>query len=166
MAIEKRFLDLAGEWQGTNRLHLSWMPDPLLESPSQAAIRSLAGGQCLEIVYSWMYEGKPHEGVMLLDGDPGSSAIRAVWTDSWHSANVLMVCEGEVRPDGSISVKGSYSVPDHPDWGWRTELFIDDGDLNYVMYNISPDGVEELAVETRFSRAEAVAPASAGGSPP
>ncbi|HSI89088.1 MAG TPA: DUF1579 family protein [Pyrinomonadaceae bacterium] len=166
MAIEKRFLDLAGTWQGTNRLHLPWMPVPLLESPSQATIRPLAGGQCLEIVYTWSYEGKPQEGVMLLNGDAGSTAIRAVWTDSWHSANVLMICEGSVSPNAVISVSGSYAVPDHPDWGWRTELFIDNGDLNYVMYNISPEGIEELAVETRFSRIEAESPAAAGGSSP
>jgi len=166
MAIAQHFLDLAGEWQGTNRLHLSWLPDPLLESRSKATIRTLANGQCIEIVYTWTYEGKPQEDVILLNGDPASPAVRAVWTDSWHSANVLMICEGEAYPDGRISLKGSYSVPDHPDWGWRTDLFIDDADLNYVMYNISPEGVEELAVETRFFRAEAVSPAAAGGSSP
>jgi hypothetical protein len=166
MAIEQRFLDLAGEWRGTNRLHLPWMPAPLLESPSQATIRPLAGGQCLELVYTWTYEGKPQEGVLLINGDPASSAVRAVWTDSWHSANVLMICEGSVSEAGSISVKGTYAVPDHPDWGWRTELFVEGADLNYVMYNISPEGKEELAVETRFSRTEAQAPATAQGSSP
>ena len=166
MALPEQYLNLTGEWKGTNRLHLNWMPDPILESDSTAVVRQLARGQCLEIVYTWSYKGELHEGILLLSGDAGTGAIRAVWTDSWHSANVIMVCDGSVRPDGGISVKGSYAVPDHPDRGWRTEIFLDDQDFNYVMYNISPEGLEELAVETRFSRIEAASPAASGGASP
>jgi hypothetical protein len=63
-----------------------------------------------------------------------------------------MVSDGKVADDGSISVKGYYKVKDHPDWGWRTDI-IPKGDLlRIVMYNVSPEGEEELAVETDFSR--------------
>lgn len=153
MSIHSRLSELVGNWDGTNRLHLSWMPNPLHESRSTAVVRERIGRQCLEIAYTWEYEGKPHEGVIILSGSPKTDGIKAVWTDSWHSANVLMTCEGTVDESGRVSVKGSYSVPDHPDWGWRTDIIPGDGTFEYVMYNVSPEGVEELAVETVFSKA-------------
>lgn len=152
MAVHETLTSLAGEWSGTNKLHMPWMPEPLHESPSTASVRERVGGQCLEIEYTWSYEGNPHTGVLILCGSGGSNGMNAVWTDSWHSANVLMTCRGSVDASGNVSLKGSYAVPDHPDWGWRTDIIPGNAGFEYVMYNVSPDGVEELAVETRFTR--------------
>ena len=152
MSIHRRLAGLAGNWDGTNRLHLPWMPVPLLESRSTAIVQERVGGQCLEIAYTWQYEGDRKEGVLLLCGSPKTETISAMWTDSWHSANVLMMCNGSVDENGRVTLRGTYSVPDHPDWGWRTDIIPGEASFEYVMYNVSPEGVEELAVETVFSR--------------
>ena len=63
-----------------------------------------------------------------------------------------MLSDGTANDDGSVSVKGFYKVPDHPDWGWKTVIVPGDASLKIVMYNVSPEGIEELAVETDFWR--------------
>lgn len=153
MSIEQNLTDLVGDWKGTNRLHVPWMPEPLKESDSKATVRSKMNGQFLSIEYTWSYEGEPQEGMLILGCDPKSDAVQAVWTDSWHSKDVLMLCNGNIDAEGKkISVTGHYSVPEHPDWGWRTEIVNGDHSFRYAMYNISPEGVEEIAVETDFQR--------------
>ncbi len=153
MSINDHLSALVGEWKGTSRLNLSWMPDPIKESGSTAKVHGRINGQCVEIAYTWEYEGQPQEGLLILNGDPKSDQITAWWTDSWHSANVLMSCKGTVRDDGHVNVMGHYSVPDHPDWGWRTEIIPDGDTFKYLMFNVSPKGEEDWAVETAFTRA-------------
>ena len=153
MSIDQRLYDLSGTWTGTNRLHTTWLEEKLKESPSTANVRSKMNGQFLSIEYTWSYEGKLQEGLLIVGSDPKSDAVQAVWTDSWHSKDVLMLCNGEINSGGGISVMGHYSVPDHPDWGWRTEVIPTEDGFRYAMYNVSPEGVEEIAVETDFVRA-------------
>jgi hypothetical protein len=65
----------------------------------------------------------------------------------------VMACRGAVSNRGEISVLGSYAAPTGPDWGWRIVITPDEGQsLRIVMFNISPDGQEELAVETDYTR--------------
>lgn len=110
-------------------------------------------GQFLSVEYTWAFEGEPQEGMLILGCDPKSDAVQAVWTDSWHSKDVLMLCNGSRTSDGVISVIGQYSVPDNPDWSWRTEIVAHDPNkFRYAMYNVSPEGDEEIAVETDFER--------------
>jgi hypothetical protein len=153
MSIDQKLADLVGEWKGTNRLHASWMPQPLQVSDAKATVGSKMNGQFLSIEYTWSFENKPQEGMLLLGCDPKSDAVQAVWTDSWHSKDVLMLCSGRRDADGKVSVFGHYTVPEHPDWGWRTEIIRKPGSFRYVMYNVSPDGEEEIAVETDFEPA-------------
>lgn len=153
MSVHERLAALAGNWKGVNRLNLSWTPDPIKESASTASVSLRVGGQCLEIAYTWEYEGKQQEGVIVLCGDDASDSITAVWTDSWHSANVLMTCKGTVADSGRVNVKGHYKVEGHPDWGWRTEIVPAGDSFKYLMFNVSPEGAEEWAAETEFTRA-------------
>jgi hypothetical protein len=153
MAVHEKLAQLVGSWRGVNRLHAEWLPDPIVESPSTATVESKLGGQALAIEYDWEYEGRRREGFLMIDGEDSSTAVNAVWSDSWHLANQLMMCTGKIDPSGRIDIKGFYSVPDNPDWGWRTEIIPGDDGFRYVMYNVSPDGVEEIAVETDFKRA-------------
>ena len=153
MGVDQKLTDLVGNWKGTNRLHVPWMAIPLLESESTATVRTKMNGQFLAVEYTWSYEGEPQEGMLVLGCDSNSTAVQAVWTDSWHSKDVLMLCNGEVSADGTISVLGHYAVPDNPDWGWRTELIQRPDSFRYVMYNVTPDGEEQIAVETDFERA-------------
>ena len=153
MGVDQKLTDLVGNWKGTNRLHVPWMAVPLLESDSTATVSTKMNGQFLSIEYTWSYQGEPQEGMLVLGCDSDSTAVQAVWTDSWHSKDVLMLCNGEASNDGKISVFGHYSVPDHPDWGWRTEITqVPDG-FRYAMYNVTPEGEEQIAVETDFERA-------------
>jgi len=153
MSIGQNMSDLAGTWKGTNRLHTSWLPEKLKESESTATVRSKMNGQFLSVEYTWSFEGEPQEGLLIIGCDSKSDAVQAVWTDSWHSKDTLMLCNGSARADGGISVTGHYAVPEHPDWGWRTDVLPTANGFHYAMYNISPDGVEDIAVETDFTRA-------------
>lgn len=152
MAVHSNLAALAGNWTGTNRLNLSWTPDPIKESPSTAKISPRINGQCLEIAYTWVYDGQPQEGVLLLCGGKDDDKMAAAWTDSWHSADVMMPCGGTVDAGGNVNIKGSYSVPDHPAWGWRTEIIPGSDGFKYLMFNVTPEGEEEWAVETEFTR--------------
>ncbi len=151
MSVHTELKKLAGNWSGTNKLNLSWMPDPIKESASTASVKERVSGQCLEIAYTWEYEGEPQEGLIIINGGD-SNTVNAFWTDSWHSKNVLMECEGSVSEIGAVDIKGHYSVPDHPDWGWRTKIVPNGDSFKYLMFNVSPEGLEEWSVETEFSR--------------
>ncbi|MBA2379861.1 MAG: DUF1579 family protein [Blastocatellia bacterium] len=155
MSVTEKFAALAGEWTGTNRLNMSWLPDPVKESSSTAVVQQRLNGQCLEIAYTWEFDGEHHQGFLILNGDPKSDAATAVWSDSWHSANVLMYCSGRLENEGRVVLIGHYKVADHPDWGWRTEIETTAEGFTYRMFNISPEGDEEWAVETDFTRAGA-----------
>lgn len=152
MAIPEKLAPLAGRWKGNNRLHLSWLPDPILDSDGTAEVRLRVGGQFLEIAYTWSHEDKPQEGVIILGGNNKTDAVSAFWTDSWHMAHQTMLCSGNVTGDGGVSVMGHYKVEGHPEWGWRTEIVPGDDSFTYRMFNVSPEGEEEIAVEMDMKR--------------
>lgn len=153
MSINQRLSSLSGAWKGTNRLYVPWLPEKLKESESKATVRSKMNGQFLSFEYTWSYGNEVQEGMLIMGCDPKSDAVQAVWTDSWHSKDILMLCNGSVDSEGRVSVFGNYAVPDHPDWGWRIDIAPSENSFRYVMYNVSPEGEEELAVETEFTRA-------------
>lgn len=153
MNIKEIFEPYSGHWKGTNNLYLSWLPDPLRQSSSDVMVSLKANGQFAAFEYNWAYEGEPQEGILLLGGDEKTEAVQAVWTDSWHSRNVLMLCDGKKAADGAFSVKGYYKVEGHPDWGWRTDIIPGGETLRIVMFNVSPEGEEDLAVEMDLTRA-------------
>jgi hypothetical protein len=65
----------------------------------------------------------------------------------------LLMCSGGVDASGAVAVTGSYQAPPGPDWGWRIELSMPAPDsLCMRMFNIEPDGSEELAVQADFVR--------------
>jgi len=152
MGIGQKLSYLVGNWKGTNRLFVPWMPEKIKESESTATIVSKMNGQFLSVEYAWSFNDELQEGLLILGCDPKCDDVQAVWTDSWHSKDVLMLCNGKVASDGSISVFGKYAVEDHPDWGWRTEIVPGEHQFKYVMYNVTPEGAEDIAVETTFVR--------------
>lgn len=153
MSINEEFAGLTGTWKGTNNLYLSWLPDPLRRSESEMTVSLKANGQFVQFDYNWAYEGEQQEGLLVLGCDTKSDDVQIIWTDSWHSRHVFMVSDGQVLDDGTVTAKGYYKVPDHPDWGWRTDIQRGDDTIKIVMYNVSPEGAEDLAVETEYSRA-------------
>lgn len=152
MSANEDFAGFVGSWKGTNKLYVPWMPEKLKESESTLTVSLKANRQFVAFDYTWAYDGEPQEGIILLGCDTKSNAVQTVWTDSWHSRHTFMLSDGTAADDGSVSVKGYYKVPDHPDWGWRTDIIPANDSLKIVMYNVSPEGVEELAVETDYRR--------------
>ncbi len=152
MSVNGDLAKYVGTWTGTNNLYLSWLPDPLRQSQSTLNVSLKANGQFVAFEYTWAYEGEPQEGIILIGCDAKSDAVQTVWTDSWHSSHTFMLSDGKVAENGEISVKGHYKVEGHPDWGWRTEIIPGSEKLRIVMYNVSPEGEEEPAVETDFIR--------------
>ncbi|MEW6366673.1 MAG: DUF1579 family protein [Acidobacteriota bacterium] len=144
---------LSGTWDGPNRLWLRPTEAPH-ESQSTATVLPVIGGRFVRIDYTWAYQGEPQEGSLLVGYETEDDVVTAVWTDSWHMGDKLMVCRGVAEASGSVDVRGSYAVQSGPDWGWRTVIRSrDDGTFVMIMYNITPEGTEALAVEAVYTRA-------------
>ena len=123
------------------------------DSPSTAELSSLVGGKFVRMDYTWSYQGAPQEGSLLIGYESGPAVVTAHWVDTWHMGEGVMALRGTSDTDGSITVHGTYAAPPGPDWGWRIDLLPgDDSALRLVMYNITPDGQEELAVEADYAR--------------
>lgn len=153
MGIPENLKKLTGKWAGTNRLYTTWIEEnPVRESKSVAAVNLAGNGKFLKIEYDWLYENEIQEGLLLIGTEKDSDRAKAFWIDSWHMSDKFMSCEGRFSGD-SILLKGFYEVPNHPDWGWRTDiLFEDENNFRIVMYNVSPEGAEDLAVEASYAR--------------
>ena len=153
MSIPENFKNLTGEWKGKNRLYTTWIVEnPVQESDSLASAKMAANEKFLKIEYDWIYEGKNQEGLLLIGSEKDSNEVKAFWIDSWHMSDKFMTCDGSFS-DNSILMKGFYEVPNHPDWGWRIDIhFENEKSLKIVMYNVSPDDEEDLAVEAEYSR--------------
>jgi hypothetical protein len=150
MSLETIF-ELEGEWSGTYKLWFS-PAEPYLESETTAGIKRGIRGTCVKIAYSWVYEEKPQEGLIVCSFDPNRELVKAAWFDSFHMANDFLVCEGSSH-NGKVSFKGSYSAPVGPAWEWRTILeHVAEGSFKMTMFNIHPDGTEDLAVEAVYRR--------------
>ena len=142
-----------GTWTGTNRLQ-----DPSMnvadESPSTAALSLVAGGKFIRMDYTWTYQGAAQDGSLLIGYESGAGVVTAHWVDTWHMGEAVMALRGTAETDGSIMVQGTYTAPPGPDWGWRIDLLPGNGSaLRMVMYNITPDGQEVVAVEADYTRA-------------
>lgn len=141
-----------GEWEGTNLLRFG--PDtPVSTSASKMTVAPVANGKFLGFTYDWSYDGAGQEGLILVGYHKKQRAVTAAWVDSFHMSAKIMNCEGGLRENGEIDFKGFYEAPPDPDWGWRTSIRIDEsGKLLIVMFNCSPDGAEELAVKSEYTR--------------
>jgi hypothetical protein len=145
-----------GKWRGTNVLQ-----DPHTgkadKSASTAAVTPLLGGRFVRLDYTWRWGGKPQEGSLLLGFDGEAEKLRGYWIDSWHQSARALLCEGPRPSGGQLSVRGSYPAPPGPDWGWRIAVARKPRGLKMTMFNVTPDGQEEVAVEAAWTP-----PAAAG----
>jgi hypothetical protein len=146
-----RLRALAGDWQGTNAVLLPGAAPH--EAATALAVSTVVAGSFVQLAYSWAFDGAPQEGLLLVGGDPAQTTLVGVWLDSWHMAHAVMQLAGEAAIDGVVALRGRYSVPESADWGWRIELEPGAAQLALRMYNIAPDGAEELGVEAAYSRA-------------
>lgn len=139
-----------GTWVGKNKLM-----DPMLniaaESETSATVTPILDGKFFRIDYSWSYQGKPQAGSMLVGLDTNASETTIHWIDTWHMGSKVMELRGPAREE-VVTVRGKYSAPPGPDWGWRTQLSLEGDRFVVVMHNVSPDGQEDLAVHAALSR--------------
>lgn len=142
---------LDGKWSGVNRLWLSPGETARL-SDSTAVLKSIAAGQILLVAYTWAEEGLPQSGTLVVNRS-ADGALEAYWADSWHMRHEIMACRGTGAEEGSLAVQGTYAAPPGPDWGWKIVLEATTGDTwRMRMYNLPPEGQEDLAVEMALSR--------------
>src|SRR5712691_924426 len=139
----------AGEWAGPSRLVVT-PGEAERVSESRLSVALVAGGKCARVDYTWADEGKAQDGVMLFGFDRDSGVVTMAWVDSWHTGEKVMVCSGAAKADGSVDVLGHYAAPPGADWGWRTLISPEGEKLVVRMFNVSPEGMEALAVEAEY----------------
>jgi predicted enzyme related to lactoylglutathione lyase len=155
----------AGNWRGTNRLHDPHTNAPE-DSPSGLTLTPILGGTFLRVDYTWVYQGAPQEGSLLLGADPEGGAVTGYFSDTWHYANKMMACPeiktkaGAKDHSNRLAVQGGYACPPGPDWGWRIELEMRDEPKKALllrMLNVTPDGQAAPAVEASYAPARPAA---------
>jgi hypothetical protein len=148
-----------GLWQGSTQL---WMDPSALpeESTTLLHAEALLGGRWLRIVTRGTSFGKPHAGEMLLGYHNDAHQYELAWIDSSHTGSAILFSSGEPADEGVVDVVGSYRAGAER-WGWRTRLSApSSAELVLEAFNIAPDGVQQRALLSRFTRAE-----SASGNP-
>ena len=150
MDFDEMRSSLTGTWAGDNVLRLSWTDPQEYHSPSELGVAQTVGGKYLAFAYTWSHENVPQEGLLLIGYDAKNKVANAAWVDSWHASEKPLVLSGIVDEQGTIDMRGTYEVPNHPDWGWRIVISALTGALRMVMYNVSPEGEEDLAVRADY----------------
>ena len=118
-----------------------------------AIITLAAQSRFLSIQYNWSDSDQPQDGLLIVSHAESLQTVHAVWIDSWHMGDLFMWLKGNLTTADSVSVQGSYAASPGPDWGWRIDIETGASDrFRGVMYNISPEGEQALAVEANYTR--------------
>lgn len=143
--------EVPGTWSGTTK---TWFEPQVLadESPINAEIHFVLGEKFLLYEYRSEMKGDPFQGRLLIGYNSDKNRVECSWVDQFHMGDAILFSVGDLRMDG-FSVLGAYSMGDSPEWGWRTQLQIVSKDqIIFRSYNITPEGMEALALETILTR--------------
>ncbi|HKS26330.1 MAG TPA: DUF1579 family protein [Pyrinomonadaceae bacterium] len=152
MDLDELKSNAVGDWAGDNMLRLSWLEPQEYHSPSELSVRQTVGGKYLAFTYTWSHEDGAQEGLLLIGYDGKNKVVNAVWVDSWHVSEKPLTLSGADDERGKIDLRGTYEIPNHPDWGWRIVISTLEETLKIVMYNVSPEGEEDLAVRADYKK--------------
>jgi hypothetical protein len=143
---------LIGHWRGRNQV---WLPgEPARVSDTIMTISTAAQGRFALMQYTWADGDNPQDGLLLIGPRRRhAEGIRAVWIDSWHMGDDVMICRGEADESGKVSLTGTYSVPPGQDWGWQIDVIpAAENEFRLLMFNLTPEGVVYPAVEAVYTR--------------
>ena len=150
--IHQHIQAMIGEWKGTTK---TWFEPNVVadESPMTGSITAILGGRFLLYQYNGSMNDTPFEGSATIGYDISNAKFQVAWIDTFHMGTAIMLSEGSSVEHGFL-VLGSYGGPEIPaPWGWRTVVQLETLDrLVITAFNISPEGQEDKATETIYTR--------------